>query len=226
MRKRIAAKPTRTPTAGERLAALSPRRRARLLDPAEAEFAACGFQAASLNRILASAKMSKGQAYYYVTDKADLYRAVIERAIERLTQKVSGRFPKPGSARDFWSAVRDLLARLTATLKEDERLASLARGIYQGPQTEAALAEPLAKIRKELEKLALTGQRVGAVRTDVPLSFLLSGVFGAAREMDRWFAGHWQQLSVEEALRMNDKAVELIQAMAAVPRPRTRRRKR
>ncbi|MEZ5267744.1 MAG: helix-turn-helix domain-containing protein [Microthrixaceae bacterium] len=55
----------------------------RLLDPAEEEFAREGFEAASLNQILASAQMSKGQAYHYIADKADLYAAVMN-ALGRL----------------------------------------------------------------------------------------------------------------------------------------------
>lgn len=209
-----------------RLAVLSPPRRARLLDRAEAEFAAYGFHAASLNRILAAARMSKGQAYYYVADKADLYRAVIERAFERLMDHVGGEFPNPRTAAEFWSAVRNLLTRLTAALKNNERLALLARGIYEGSQTQAALAEPLSRVRTRLAELATMGQTVKAIRTDVPLALLVSAVFGAAREMDVWFAHHWQDLSVEEALRMNDKAIDLIEAMAAATeRPQERKMK-
>lgn len=219
-------KRTASSTARERLTTLPAERLAKLLDPAEAEFANRGFQAASLNRILTAAKMSKGQAYYYVTGKADLYRAVIERALTPLMETACKQFPAPRSAGEFWEAVRNLLAQVTKALIENERLALLARGIYESPQTEAALAEPLLRIRKGLEELVTIGQAAGAVRTDVLLPLLLSSIFGAARGMDRWFAAHWEQLSEEEALRMNDKAVELIRAMASVPQSGTRRRKR
>ena len=42
-----------------------------------------------MNRILARAALSKGQAYYYFADKGELYRAVIERAITELARLIS-----------------------------------------------------------------------------------------------------------------------------------------
>lgn len=198
-----------------RLKELTPERRKQLLDPAEAEFAAYGFQGASLNRVLEAAGMSKGQAYYYVTGKADLYRAVIERALERLTGSLQTSYPDATSDEEFWAQTGDFFYRLTLALQEDPTLAALARSIYEGPETQAALSEPLARIRGHLDRRLAMGRAIGAVRTDVPASLLRDVVFAAAREMDRWFAEHWQELNVEEALRVNETAVDLIRSMAA-----------
>ena len=52
-------------------------KRRRILETAALEFATRGFDAASLNRIIRSARISKGAAYYYFDDKADLYTAVV-----------------------------------------------------------------------------------------------------------------------------------------------------
>lgn len=208
-------------TAGEtprdRLLALSPERQAQLLDPAEAEFAAHGFEAASLNRILAAADMSKGQAYYYVADKADLYRAVVERALGRLVARLDVRFPDPANADEFWAGIAAFLETLTVALQEDRRMAELGRSIYEGPQTQVALAEPMAQIRAEMARLVILGQSVGAVRDDLPQSLLVGVLFAAAREIDRWFAEHWQELSPDEALRLNAEALGLLRAIAAPP---------
>lgn len=209
-----------------RLDALAPERRTQLLDPAETEFAAYGFQGASLNRVLEAAGMSKGQAYYYVASKADLYRAVIERALERLTGSLHARYPDAARPDEFWTQIRDFFHRLTAALKKDETLAALARGIYEGPDTQAALSKPLAKIRKHLDQTLAIGRTIGAVRTDVPLSMLRDTLFAAAREIDRWFADHWNELSTEEAMRLNGAAVDLIQSMAAPRDSETEPRKR
>lgn len=208
-------------TAGEtprdRLLALSPERQAQLLDPAEAEFAAHGFEAASLNRILAAADMSKGQAYYYVADKADLYRAVVERALGRLVTRLDVRLPDPANADEFWAGIAAFLETLTVALQEDRRMAELGRSIYEGPQTQAALAEPMAQIRAEMARLVILGQSVGAVRDDLPQSLLVGVLFAAAREIDRWFAEHWQELSPDEALHLNAETLGLLRAIAAPP---------
>lgn len=198
-----------------RFAELSPQRRAQLLDPAETEFIAHGFEGASLNRILAAAGMSKGQAYYYVADKADLYRQVIERGLERLAKAMASSFPQPATAEEFWPQVAAIFARMTAVLREDERLAALARGIYEGPGAQIALAEPISRIRAQANRLISIGQSVGAVRSDVPQSLLCDAVFGAAREIDRWFAAHWLSLDHDEACRLNEKAIGMIAAMAS-----------
>ena len=208
----------KTGGARERLEALSPERQSRLLDPAEAEFVAHGFEHASLNRILTAAGMSKGQGYYYFNDKADLYRAVIERGLRRLTMAMAVSFPAPRTADEFWAQIADVFARMAIVLQRDEALAMLARGIYEGAGAQAALVEPLGRIRKQLDQLLLLGQSVGAVRADLPQSLLAEVLFGAVREIDRWFAEHWPELDEEEALRLNEKAIEMIVAMAS---PRT-----
>src|SRR5437868_10126472 len=59
-------------------------KRTRLLDIAAQEFAKYGFDDASVNRILEQAHMSKGAAYYYFEDKADLFCTVIQYAMEQL----------------------------------------------------------------------------------------------------------------------------------------------
>jgi AcrR family transcriptional regulator len=127
---RHARKQSRTDSARARLAVLPAERQAQLLDPAEVEFVAHGFEGASLNRILAVAGMSKGQAYYYVADKGDLYRAVIERGLQRLAKAIDGSFPQPATAVEFWQQIAAIFGRLTVTLQKDENLAALARGIY------------------------------------------------------------------------------------------------
>lgn len=207
----------RTGTPRERLEALSPERQSKLLDPAEAEFVAHGFEHASLNRILVAAGMSKGQGYYYFNDKADLYRAVIERGLRRLTEAMAVNRATPGTADEFWAQVAEVFARIAVVLHRDEALAMLARGIYEGPGAQAALVEPLGRIRKQLDQLILLGQSVGAVRTDLPQSLLAEVLFGVAREIDRWFAAHWPALGEEEALRLNEKTIEMIVAMASPP---------
>src|SRR5689334_5750559 len=61
----------------------APEKREALLDAAATEFAAHGYETASLNRILLSAGLSKGSFYYYFEDKADLAAAVLARETAR-----------------------------------------------------------------------------------------------------------------------------------------------
>ena len=191
-----------------------PERQAILLDPAEAEFAAKGFAAASLNRILTEAGMSKGQAYHYITDKADLYAAVITRALDRIEASIVAPATLPHDANSFWHAVSNYLGQVTDLLMRDERLGALARGIYDGPETQAALAAPFARLRASLDRVIATGQSVGAMRTDLPHSLFTGLLLAVARETDRWFARHARDLTPDEAQKVNAQALEVIRAMA------------
>lgn len=199
-----------------RLMALDAARRARLLDPAEAEFAAHGFAGASLNRILAAAGMSKGQAYYYIRDKADLYGAVIERAFGRLVTELDFTFQPPRDAEAFWAEVERLFREVSVLLLNQPALAALACGVYESDTTRAAL--PGGFLREGFARLVAIGRSVGAVRDDLPESLLLPVLFAMALEADRWFARHWQDLDAAEVLRLNDRVVGMFRRVAE-PRP-------
>src|SRR5829696_7359310 len=78
-----------------------PEKRDALLDAAAKEFAAHGYETASLNRILLAAGLSKGSFYYYFDDKADLAAAVLARESARWIEIV-GSLPLPSTADEFW----------------------------------------------------------------------------------------------------------------------------
>ena len=63
---------------------LSAERRSELLEFAANEFAARGYDGASLNRIIQETGLSKGSFYYYFDDKADLFSTVADFAMETI----------------------------------------------------------------------------------------------------------------------------------------------
>lgn len=215
-------------TPRSRFDALPSERRAQLLDPAEEEFARHGFADASLNRILAAAGMSKGQAYHYITDKGDLYAAVIERALERLRQRLELHPLAASSPHVFWQQLRQMILQLTSIFAEDERMAALARGMYHSDRTRNILSGTTNRVRKWIDELIIAGQSIQAIRTDLPRTLLGEVFFDSARAIDRWFGEHWDELTQEEALRLSDDAFDLIVAMASptAPQPKPRKRSR
>ena len=62
-------------------------RRRRLLASAAQEFAAEGYEGASLGWIAEEAGFSKPAIYYYFEDKADLYATVVREVWQRLSPK-------------------------------------------------------------------------------------------------------------------------------------------
>ncbi len=57
----------------------------RILDAAEAEFAAKGFDGARLGAIAKAARVQQALIHHYFADKAGLYREVIDRALSTMT---------------------------------------------------------------------------------------------------------------------------------------------
>jgi AcrR family transcriptional regulator len=201
-----------------RLDALPEPRRAQLLDPAEAEFATHGFARASLNRILSNAGMSKGQAYHYITGKDDLYAAVLQRGFARLLARMDFHFGTPDHPGAFWARVNALLSRLNTVLRSDSRLAALAIGVYESPETRTASAETSATIRAQFTALIKQGQALGAVRADLPDDLLMDMFFAMASEADRWFATRWQSIEPAELARINQGVLALFRAAATPPK--------
>ncbi|MFM2485949.1 TetR/AcrR family transcriptional regulator [Celerinatantimonas yamalensis] len=190
-------------------------RLARLLDPAEEEFAAHGFSGASLNHILSQAGMSKGQAYYYIAGKADLYEAVIERALQRLITQLDFSFSKSLNAEQFWRRIGEFFARVHQVLVDNTTLAALACSLYENETTRAIFPNKL--IQERFVELIKQGRSIGAIRCDLPESLFMNMLFAMAIEADRWFANHWQQLGESESTRLNRQVIAVFRAVAAPP---------
>jgi AcrR family transcriptional regulator len=76
-----------------------------LIHAALTEFGERGYQPASLNRILRSAGMSKGQLYHHFSSKEELYLALIEWAIDEKARWLAQQ-ELPSAQSDFFSLVR------------------------------------------------------------------------------------------------------------------------
>ena len=181
---------------------LPPEHQEGILRAALEEFAAHGFNAASLNRIIDAARISKGSMYYYFDGKEDLYAYVARVELGRLFD-AAGPFPIPAARTPdaFWSAIRDDYLRIVGALASSPQVAALARGWVAASATPArqrAQKEMEAAVLPWFEKALVAGQRARAVRKDLPLDLLIALVFGMGQAMDTWFLT--QQLD-EKALR-------------------------
>ena len=65
---------------------LPPAKREKLLQCAQEEFSRVPFDEASINRIVHQAEISRGSFYMYFTDKADLFRYLLQCYLDELTQ--------------------------------------------------------------------------------------------------------------------------------------------
>jgi len=188
-----------------------------ILQAALDEFATHGFGSASLNRIIDDAGISKGSMYYYFDGKADLYAHVARVELGRLFDVV-GPFPVPDvpDADRFWDALgRDYL-RLMGALVGSPRLGALARDWLA-----ASGNSRVEQVQKELEQAAMpwfeatlrVGQRVGAVRKDIPRPLLIAIVFSLGQTMDTWLVT--QQLDEKQFRKTARVLIDMIRRALA-----------
>lgn len=184
-----------------RFAKLSTEKQAAILASAAREFAAHGFDGASLNRILEQAQLSKGAAYYYFDDKADLFATTVLHYAGDLI----GGLPDLAAgltAETFWPTFADqYVAQFEyfadkpwafGAIKAAGRLSQ--RELAENPVLMASLGE----VQQGVSTLLRRGQELGVVRTDLPLELLVALFIAVDDANDRWALAQWETLDTAE----------------------------
>jgi AcrR family transcriptional regulator len=180
-----------------RFARLPPAKRHRILEVAAGEFADHGFTGASLNHIIDQAGISKGAAYYYFDDKADLYLAVVRHGWEALTPDEPLEVTVL-DRRTFWPVLARAYGDMVERARAQPWLTAVGKLIYgrpPSPEIAHLVADEFARVRTWLGRLVAHGQAIGAVRADVPSELLLVVLMGALEAADRWVVDHPQALA-------------------------------
>lgn len=173
---------------------LSPERQRQILDAAQEEFGRHGFEKASLNHIIATADLSKGALYYYFDNKADLYVAVVTRLVDQfpfIVQKIY-EVDDPGR---FWEVAYEVFLEITR-LKLDPLVFTILRDLLD-PRIAALFPEHLAELMQSsqniLSRVLETGQRLGVIRRDLPVDFLVYLVQGLMMGISGWLLEGMQE---------------------------------
>src|SRR5579859_567492 len=124
------------------------KKRERLMEAAAQEFAAYGYDDASLNRILETVQMSKGAAYYYFEDKLDLFFTVIRYCIERVKLDLKLDLATL-TAETFWPTFAELHRQPLLRSYEQPWLFSAVRAAEYLPPA-ALEREPLATFARQV----------------------------------------------------------------------------
>ena len=193
-----------------RFSKLSEEKRERILEAAAKEFALHGYDAASLNRILEEAGISKGAAYYYFDDKADLYTTTILHYSRELLAGLPVDLEQ-FTAANFWEKLADVYRHQFTSYAERPWVFGVAKA--DGTLSVENLTEgPLADVWEEaqflLVRLLQHGRQLGVIRSDLPQELLLSLIIAVDEAHDRWLYARWSELSDADleraALRMSD----------------------
>jgi AcrR family transcriptional regulator len=175
---------------------LPPERRDQLLETAGKEFAQHGYDGASLNHILAAAGVSKGAAYYYFDDKADLFATVGRHAVEHVLGHVAIDFTTLDAV-TFWPKVRELYVTLAEHTREQPWLIGIMKAMWSlssDARGNAILAPLWDWARGWLRALVERGQAVGVVREDLPVELLVEVMLALDGAFDRYLLAHLDEL--------------------------------
>lgn len=163
-------------------------RREEILGVAAAEFARSGFHGTSYNQLLERLQLGKSSAYYYFEDKRDLFLTVLQRCYTAYFAVIK-QLEFPTSANHFWDYSRRVTVLGYKFMVEDPTSAHL----MQCMQREKALlgelvsSELLGSIQNSYAQMIRIGQRLGAIRSDIPQGLLVDTLRDVAMTFDRWF---------------------------------------
>src|SRR5687768_4334370 len=157
----------------ERFYNLPAEARERLLGVAIREFAERGFAGASLNEILAEVGISKGAYYYYFEDKEDLFATAVGAAID----DALARFPLPPlerlTAKEYWPALQRAIGAWVNLFESSRDLLRVGLQLDESRRGSPQFAAVLDRGRALWRRMIAAGQRLGCVRTDLPVDVLV-----------------------------------------------------
>lgn len=161
----------------------------RLLDVATDVFADHGYEATNLVTIAERLDMSKSTLYYYFDNKLDLFATAVQAWMREMLE-MFGEVPTGIESSDaYWSEMESLFEQaMNSTLANEKGVrlgAQLAQLGLHSPEMQAIVA--MAEEGAAWFESALTvGQRVGAVRTDLPRWFIVQLWFALETHYDLW----------------------------------------
>lgn len=164
-----------------------------ILDVAGSEFARFGFQGTSYNRLLERLHLGKSSAYYYFQDKRDLFLTVIARFYATYFASIA-ELDRPTSPRGFWTFVGGVARQGFEFMSENPTAAGLMQCMYRERVLHGELMslELLTAMNEFYDGLIAEGQRLGAVRADIPQRLLVETVRNIAVGTDQWFISESQ----------------------------------
>jgi TetR/AcrR family transcriptional regulator len=161
---------------------LPPDKQERVLDAALAEFADQGYQAASLNRVVARAGIAKGSLYQYFPNKEGIFNYIFQYALKMVRRTLTTVKDETLEENFFVRLEKSLLAGVRF-LREHPRIFSLYLKIQLDknvPFREEFLAAVRRHATEYFASLVRRAQARGELRPGVPRDaalFLLDAVF-------------------------------------------------
>ncbi|MEL6348663.1 MAG: TetR/AcrR family transcriptional regulator [Myxococcota bacterium] len=165
---------------------LTDERRRAVLDTAAAEFAAHGYHDASINRVQAKLKVSKGAFYYWFDDKEDLFIETISSRLADMSSSVGGILQGAVQPGRYWPQVEDgIRGVFRYALAHPQSIALIKAASALPPDTSPRMAALWQRGTDAIARIIEEGQQRELIRTDLPSSLLSNLTFAVGEACDR-----------------------------------------
>jgi len=191
----------------------------RILEAAARVFTANRYEKASLNLMLEEAGISKGAAYYYFADKADLVATLVRHYwLDSLVQR--GTTFSELTADTYWETVADLYQHPLTDVEERPWLLGLSRSLWELPH-DLLKSGPLKGVAEEaadwMAALLQRGRELGLVRNDLPDDLLIRLIWTLDGVHDKWLGSHWTNTDGNERERITRVFVSFLRKILEPP---------
>lgn len=167
---------------------LSQEKRQRLLAHATGEFAEKGFEAASLNEILASVGIGKSSYYYYFEDKEDLFGACLVDVVSRFAAELPPFSFESLDERSFWPTVDAYFRDVIHRAEKHRRGLTLFRELPRMRQRlDGRMRELTSGWMTPVVRVLRKGQALGCIRDDLDPQRLFAVAIAADAALDESF---------------------------------------
>lgn len=186
-----------------------------ILEAAAKEFASKGYDNASLNQILLNAGISKGAAYYYFDDKADVFITAVSYYGQLVMENVVINFAD-FTADNFWNHLADVYRDQFHQAKERPWVFGAMKSVATLPpemMTQEPFASFVASMQSMLQQTLSTGQSLGVVRTDLPLDLLYMLVMATDDAYDQWMLSQWSDIDEDGLETAVANMIQLLQRL-------------
>lgn len=158
----------------------------RLIAAATRLFASQGYEATTVQEVVAEAGVTKGAMYHYFTSKDDLlyeiYHRILTLQFERLKQFAEADGPIEERLRH---AAIDVI---TTTAKAFDDLTVVVRSMHLlEPKKQRRVRSERRRYHELFRDMIEEGQRTGVFRGDVEADFVVDYFFGAVHHLPTWY---------------------------------------
>lgn len=180
-----AAEPAAAPDAGRRRTPRGSARR-RIVAAATDLFARQGYEATSVQEIVAAAEVTKGALYHWFGSKSELITSIYRELLAEQTQRLREIADGPGPVEERLRAAALDVVRHTAAHAAELTVWARSAHLLHGEQAEATRRER-RRYHDLFRDLVREGQQRGVVRTDVSATVITHTFLSALGNTHTWF---------------------------------------